>query len=223
MFACREGNKEAVEHLLKKKAHVNKQNKSGWTALMFACENGHLGVVKELLKKAAGTSKQEDNDEKRARDEDQFESVLNTNAVNDDGYTALMIAIKRNDIDIIEALINTKGIDFNVVAKLELETALTLMSTDKAIMRHPKLKDFQYSNRKALVSNMTTNPENWEDFLQYLSNKEEAVGDNSEMPGISADKMREVIDDATKCRELRETMLKNGAYDVRRIKNPETR
>ena len=82
MLACKNGHYQVAELLLNNNADLNIQTEDGWTALMFACQNGHHQVVELLLNHSAHSNNQAD--------------VININAQNTYGETALYIAYKRS-------------------------------------------------------------------------------------------------------------------------------
>jgi len=59
--ACRSGNKELVEYLLKNGTYINKENKNGITPLLYSCISGNKELVEYLLKNGADINKENKN------------------------------------------------------------------------------------------------------------------------------------------------------------------
>jgi ankyrin repeat protein len=109
----REQEEKVINKALKNGANVNRSNDTGSTVLHIASFYGHEEIMKILLK----------------------QDGIDMNVVNNDGSTALMIAIAKDDKKITENHISTvkllldKGVDVNVVNK-DGSTALTFAITE---------------------------------------------------------------------------------------------
>ncbi len=130
ILAAREGCLSIVKVLIKAGANVNHGDKDGGTALVLAAESGYPAVVRELIK---AKSKQNAIDEallrliacesdrkteawKKSRAEavqDLLKAKANVNHADKNGNTALMFAAKNHDLDAVQLLLKTRGIDVN--------------------------------------------------------------------------------------------------------------
>ncbi len=102
MFAAERGKKAAVSSLLGKNADLSLQDDRGRTALIHAAAHGKLDIMKDLL------SYRSLHDPENSRD------LLNINAQDKDGKTALILAVEKihgkNKTAIVEELLAVRGI-----------------------------------------------------------------------------------------------------------------
>ncbi len=49
MFACVSGEVDTIRFLLEKGAHIEAEDKFGWTPIIIACDAGDVNVIKTLL------------------------------------------------------------------------------------------------------------------------------------------------------------------------------
>ena len=87
-LAAQKGNIAVVKWLIKAKAEVDAQTKTGWTPLMIAAQKGHGGIVQVLTEESADVKK----------------SLK-------DGRTVLHIAAEENYVDVVNKLIKAKEIE----------------------------------------------------------------------------------------------------------------
>ena len=127
MLACQNGHTQIVELLLKAQVDPNVPNKNGWNAFMAACQNGHIQIVELLLKEKVDPNVQDNNgvnafmftcQNGHAEIVKLLLNIINLNATNKDGLTALMSACnaKAGNSEIVQLLLNA-GADPNVQCK----------------------------------------------------------------------------------------------------------
>lgn len=109
-LAMRSGSLESVNSLIEAKAHINHQNSHGWSPLHFASE---IGGRRGLLEYGRDRTATDDSVLKRL-----IESGAQLDLLTIEGYTPLMIATKRQNIDAIRLLV-AAGAQRNLSAKGE--------------------------------------------------------------------------------------------------------
>ncbi len=118
MTAAAEGNLEAAEILIDAGANLEKQSKSGWTAVSIAVNAGHFDIADKLIDAGADFRKSISQGRSNvlhvlamAKKEDTalFAKMLHRgidiNAQNDDGTTALMLAVRTGKVELTKALL----------------------------------------------------------------------------------------------------------------------
>jgi ankyrin repeat protein len=105
MFAAVKNDVEIMRLLLKFGAEIENKNHSGKTALSIAIAWGHKEAINFLVEQGANTN-------------------IDLNYLNDDDLTPLMIAVEKNDLELVNLLIKL-GADVNLKNKDD-ETALTI-------------------------------------------------------------------------------------------------
>ncbi|KAL8654743.1 MAG: hypothetical protein Q9210_001326 [Variospora velana] len=93
IYASRRGHFDTVEKLIELGAFVNNRSARGRTSLVEAVSEGHLPVVQVLLK--------------------QYRLVINEIQPWDFGRSVLMLAVIKNDLDIVDALLGRRDISIN--------------------------------------------------------------------------------------------------------------
>lgn len=122
------GQTEIVKLLIEAGASVHLKNKKGYTPLMKAAERNHLDVMRVLLDKGAKPNevkipeKDHDTALHLAVKENATEAVTlliqkgaNVNSKNSDGFTPIMLAIEKENISMIQKLLEAKA-DLNQVS-----------------------------------------------------------------------------------------------------------
>ena len=133
--ACEEGRLNVLRVLLERGANVEAVDESGCTALFPACFRGFEDVIEFLLKRGANAEAVDDAGMTPifyAVDGRQSDAVLmmveygcNVNLSDDYGDTPLHWAVKKDDIDVVHALCDSKIIDMDLTnAKSRKNTAL---------------------------------------------------------------------------------------------------
>ena len=119
MKAVRKGHTKAVQILLDKGADINAIDDSGHTALMFSVAEGHNDIVKVLLDRGAHINAKNNYNQTPlhlASSSNHFSTVkvlLNNKSVNitckdKDGRTALVLAEKARNYEVVELLRKTE-------------------------------------------------------------------------------------------------------------------
>ncbi len=121
MYAAANDYAEVIEALLTAPSiDVNMFNKHGRTALMLAAKNGHIAAVKALL-----TSPSINDIDIPSKGEWSNVILTDNNAIDNDGRTALMLAVRNGHKEIVQVLLAIPEIDVNVADKYG-DTALIM-------------------------------------------------------------------------------------------------
>jgi len=138
IFASLEGSMEFVQELINKGAKTEQSAHDGTTPLIAAARNGHAGVIRMLLENGADLHARATQEKVTAlfvAVEREHVSVVRElienlpeedaflDEANKDGYNPLMIAVQRNNIDIVKTLLRKKA---NVHATLMRNKATAL-------------------------------------------------------------------------------------------------
>ena len=181
MWAAQIGHADTVKALIEARANLNATDNNGWTALMWAAQNKHTDVVKTLIEAKADVNIADNNGYnalmyaanstiakllKTAGTEQTIFSAAvlgdtayikkysgDINAINKNGFTALMLAVQNKRTDAVNALIKAKA-DLNIANK-NGETALSLALKKK------------YSDIIKLLENAGAK---WQPFLSATTN-----------------------------------------------------
>lgn len=120
MMAVQEGHAEMVQLLLKARANVNAKDRLERTALMMAARRSNADVMRLLLAAGADTNVVERWGHTALMEADSAEYVrlltasgAQLNAKDSEGKTALMHAVRRGDVQVVEALLQA-GVDTTV-------------------------------------------------------------------------------------------------------------
>ena len=112
MFACSRGLPIMVEKLCQAPGiNLNSGTNTGKTAVMYAVDNNNPQCV-EKLRAVAG-------------------SGVDWNAVEEDGFTAVMLAVEEGYVGVLEALLPVSSLDLNIIAKNGLSVAHIAVRSDK--------------------------------------------------------------------------------------------
>lgn len=110
MLASKEGHKGTVPLLLSRRAHVDMSDKYGWTALHFAASWGRKDIASILLSEEGNAS---------------IVDLQPLTANGDRGTTALIIATKASQIDVMRVLLNLGGANVDEIDIKEGKAALS--------------------------------------------------------------------------------------------------
>ena len=88
MIACWKGHLTVVNILLQGSINIQAKNLEGFNAFMAACYEGHLSAVKSFLELPQGR--------------------FNVDETNEEGETGLAIAIRNENQDIVDAILQYK-------------------------------------------------------------------------------------------------------------------
>ena len=128
-YACKIGNIEIVKLLIKDNTNINLKDTINRTPLRRAAKNGHLEIVKLLIKKNADPNIEDRHGltpllaslefEKYKVAEfllenDFFFQLININSKTKTGNTALILASLKENVKIVNILLQRKGIDINI-------------------------------------------------------------------------------------------------------------
>ena len=129
MYAVEKGRKDIFKTLLNEAADVNKKNHEGKTALMIAVEKENLDCIKLLIEKIKKFMQlfrtQSIKNDSVARAQQELNTVANPNIQDNNGKTALMIAVEKGNLKIVKELMGfsilQKMFNLSIDAKVDIQ------------------------------------------------------------------------------------------------------